>query len=724
MLAWLQTRFLPSPQSSDAPWILDPFSASPRAVLEAARAGCRVLVAANNPITRFILEVAAASPSEADLRLALAELAAARKGDERLEPHIRSLYQTACRQCGAPVIADAFLWDRSAAASPLPYACIYRCPACNHSGEQPASPEDIKNAAQYSSGGLHHARALERVAAQDDPDREHAEEALAAYLPRAVYALFTLINKLDGLPLPPERRNLLAALLLTACDQANTLWPHPTGRARPRQLTIPPRFREHNIWLALEQAVTLWASSRPPVPLVRWPEMPAKGGVSIFEGRLKDLAEWLPSVHISAVLAALPRPNQAFWTLSALWAGWLWGRDAVRPFKSVLRRRRYDWGWHTSALSAALESLAPMLPAGTPFFGVIAEAEPGFLSAAGIAASRAGFELDALVFQPESAQAQFHWRRPAARSAAAPPSQGEQIALARSASRSALLEAGEPGRYLSLHAASLAALAEAHAFTSVETAAYEAPAQLNAILEEALSYRQGFLRFGGSEKSLEIGHWWLRDAQDAASPLSDRVEVALVRALLRQPGAALPEILQAVYQDFPGLSTPDAGLIHVCLDSYAGQDPPESGRWRLLPQNSPKARQADLDEIAALLTRMAAALGWQASGRSPLLWQDASGRLVAAWHGITSGLIAEVLTRREYPPAQSFIVLPGGRANIVAFKLQHAPLLRQAVEEGWRFVKYRQVRQLAVNPLLDRASWQALLAEDSLTYDAPQLRFF
>ena len=38
-------------------WLLDPFGFSPQLVLEAARAGYRVLVTVNNPITRFLLEM-------------------------------------------------------------------------------------------------------------------------------------------------------------------------------------------------------------------------------------------------------------------------------------------------------------------------------------------------------------------------------------------------------------------------------------------------------------------------------------------------------------------------------------------------------------------------------------------------------------------------------------------------------------------------------------------
>src|SRR3972149_839025 len=114
-------------------WVLDPFGFSPRPALEAARAGCRVLVTVNNPITRFLIEIAAAGPTEAELKSALAELAASRKGDERLETHLQSLYLTQCEKCDREIQAQAFLWRKGEDA---PYARMYECPHCDDHGER------------------------------------------------------------------------------------------------------------------------------------------------------------------------------------------------------------------------------------------------------------------------------------------------------------------------------------------------------------------------------------------------------------------------------------------------------------------------------------------------------------------------------------------------------------------------------------------------------------
>ena len=530
-------------------WVIDPFGADPDLAAEAARAGYRVLVAANNPIARFLLEMAAKPLTEVELQSALADLAATRKGEERLELNIRGLYQSKCAACGNEVNVEAFLWERNASA---PYAKIYQCQNCGEAGEYLTSDEDISRSKRFSESSLHHARALERVTSRDDPDRNHVEDALSVYLPRAVYALFTLVNKVESLigtqarlpsgfePAQSTRQRALFALLLSAFDQTNTLWAHPVARARPRQLTVPPHFRENNVWLALEESIPLIASTEDEVPLATWPETPPlSGGISIFEGRLKDLGvekegSRLERIDFQAVLAALPRPNQAFWTLSALWAGWLWGRDALGPFKSVLRRRRYDWAWHTTALQAAASILLPLLSETTLFFGLIGELEPGFLASALLGEALGGFELQGLALRTASDQAQLTWKSQGipSQSKTADLNSKNLIDVAVRSGFDYLNDCGEPSDYLCLQAAALEKIIGLGLpSTGISKPPAEVYAQIQDALENAFGYRYGFVRFGGNEKSLEAGKWWLRKDETVTIPLKDRVEMALVRWL-------------------------------------------------------------------------------------------------------------------------------------------------------------------------------------------------
>src|SRR6266508_870149 len=150
--AWLP---LHAPPGS---WVLDPFGFSRRLALEAARAGYRVLVTVNNPITRFLLEMSANPPSETDFKAALADLVVVKKGDERLGAHLQSLYLTTCEKCGSEIYADSFLWRKG---EDEPYARIYICPYCEDSGERVATPQDRENAKKIAAtDALHRSRAF------------------------------------------------------------------------------------------------------------------------------------------------------------------------------------------------------------------------------------------------------------------------------------------------------------------------------------------------------------------------------------------------------------------------------------------------------------------------------------------------------------------------------------------------------------------------------------
>jgi hypothetical protein len=446
------------------------------------------------------------------LQAALAGLAAARKEGKRLETHLHSLYLTKCENCGRELPAEAFLWNGKTGAL---IGRIYNC-ECGSGGEHPVSPEDIENAARWArSDGLHRSRAVERVAPGEDPDRPFAEEALSFYLPRAVYALGTIINRLDGLSISDEHRRCMSALVLYAADCANALWPLSGDRPRPRQLTFPGIYRENNIWLALEAGVKAWASDEPSTPLTLWPQDPPEsGGICIFEGPLRALAADLQEIPVKAVVGAIPRPNQAFWTLSALWSGWLWGHAAVGPFKSVLRRRRYDWQWHAEALKALFGNLAGAIAPGTIFFAVLAEPEPSFISAVLLAAHSTGWVINGLAMRGEQEPLQIYWKN-------SPPERKidkrkkKPLAPAsitiRRTMRAILEKRAEPMSYTQLHAATLAALAHKDMLELSE----DALASLEKSLHTALTSPE-FIDME-ARSAPENGSWALRKWHEQAA---------------------------------------------------------------------------------------------------------------------------------------------------------------------------------------------------------------
>ena len=701
-------------------WVLDPFGSSPKLALEAARAGYRVLVAANNPITRFMLEMGAAALPESEFKAAVADLAVSRKGEEKLEDHLLDLYRTPCVSCKQEVPAREFLWRKG---EETPYGRIIVCKECGDHGEKPATPEDAERVSEVArSAGLARARVLERVAPLDDPDREYAEEAIRHYQPRSLYALATLINRLDGLHISESRRRALTALMLTACDRGNTLWPHPTERPRPKQLSTPPQFRERNLWLALEEAIPLWAGSGEPLPCLRWSEkgekLPESGGILIYEGRIRDLAEAVKNAPIQAVIGAIPRPNQAFWTLSALWAGWLWGQEAAEPFKAALRRRRYDWAWQATALHAALHHVFELLPLGAPFFGLLGESEAGFLSATLMAASTAGFDLQGLAMRTAHDPIQLRWQR-------GERLHREQEVVSTNEIQEALNEhlraLGEPAAYLQLYAAGLAEQARGHGLMRPDQDFEEGLRELGSELQQAIRSDVRLERMDNAERSLEVGLWDLQEGQERAEPLADRVERAVVTFLQRNPGSTLLAIERGIYPEFTGLLTPSKALVGAVLESYGVE---EAGCWRMRDEDRAARRREELAQMLDLLKVIGERLDYKVEqpGNNVCIWKEKK-TVVRVFYLLASAVTGHILTENRYPVEKCLLVLPGGRAGLLAYKENRDPRLRKRLT-GWGILKFRLVRSLADIPVLTRQTFEEQLVHDPVEQTQGQMMMF
>jgi hypothetical protein len=714
--------------------LLDPFGASPRLVREAALAGRAMLVASNNPVTRFILRRSLQPFPLPVLQTALARLAAAPKDETRLEPFLLDLYSTTCSNCGRTVSADYFVWDREADA---PVLRSYSCPHCSHTMEEPTEAPDRELALGFRERGLQHSLALEQLAPRGDPDREHAEAALSVYPARAVYAIVTVLNKLEQLE--PAVREAAEALALSAMDQTNALWGHPEGRPRPLQLSASQQFREFNLWRALERAVGDWVMEGEAVPVEPWSAgtFPQPGRVSLFDGPIRTLAAGIPPGYVHRVVTVLPRPNQAYWTLSALWAAWLWGKTAAAPIKVALRRRRYDWAWHAGALRLAMRSLVPALAQGTQVLGLMPDAEPGFVAAALSGFDGAGFRLTGRALRPAEGQAVLRWefevRKPG------PVAQGSLGRVQRSMT-TALRARGEPATYPLLHAAAWFDLAAGRQLLALWEEVGEAPTgPVGEVVQAALEDRKAFRRLGkGTEP--EAGHYWLVNETGAEQPLADRIEHWVVDLLSDNRPHDGAEIETAACAAWPGLLTPDRRLLLACLRSYGLWDASQQA-WQLRQEDQTATREQDCAEVIELLIGLGGRLGFRVEGRNPILWQaespgagflfmvEPTARLQAGQIALQAapqpgpealpGFFAPAVT--QHPALTRLLVIPGGRASLLAEKARLDPRLRGWLEDEVQVVKFRHVRRLSSETTLGRDNLEERLALDPPSHQDPQL---
>ena len=133
-------------------------------------------------------------------------------------------------------------------------------------------------------------------------------------------------------------------------------------------------------------------------------------------------------------------------------------------------------------------------------------------------------------------------------------------------------------------------------------------------------------------------------------------------------------------------------MVAAVLDSYAHV---EKGLWSLRFKDAPSARHADLDEMRALITDIGLRLGHQTTQINDklLIWGEKTAP-VYIFHLIASALVQEIFEDKTFSPdfrSRSIILLPGGRAGLLAYKQKRDPALR-AASKNWRFIKFRLLR--------------------------------
>jgi hypothetical protein len=712
--SWCQAHLKPGD------WVLEPFGFNPLMVTEIASAGYPVLVCVNNPIHAFLLDVLSSAPSAEDLTAALQDLAIASKGDERMEPYIRGLYHINCPNCSRQIEAETFFWKKDAS---QPYAAQVNCSYCGAQGELPLTDESLDSLTPLPPKELHLARALNRITERDDGLRSQVANILNAYPTRPLIILQTIINKLDSLEQTPRRRELLIALILSAADRGNTLWAHPSPRNRPRQVVVPAVYQERNLWMVMEEAVADWQILQNPVPLNDWQGLPDHPqGIYTFKGRIKDLSPAPPRQLFSAVLAAIPRPNQAFWTLSALWTGWIWGQEAVGPIRQVLSRQRYDWNWHCHALMGVFEAIHAIQDSALKFWGLLPEVEPLLLLAALLAADARGFRLETFAQSQDDQLAQCGWApvpEPPAR-----PLPEDAMPVAVDAITDYLQKKGEPASYQQIHTAVAVGLAHQNKLAidiflqNMNQAASETQKWI-----EALFQQPGFLnRFSGSQASLETGLWGLaQPAQDKQTQI-DFLEEHIYGYLLHIPGTTAEKVKITAQKALPGIFTPEHDEILNCLASYANLTDPQSHLWTLRDSEALAARRLDKQAIIDSLKAIAKRLDYRVTGQDPLYWHDDQDpRPRYRVYVLTTAIVSPFLTAEHQPAQTNIIVLPGSRANLLAYKKQRDPTLKERLDRDFLVVKFRLVRDLEVNPLLSRELFKDLIHADPPEYRASQL---
>ncbi len=702
---WLETN------SQPGSLIMDPLGANPNSAIEAARSSHRVLFARNNPIIWLILEALASAPTEKQVRSLVGKLLLSRQMEETLDSHLQAIYATTCADCGKRIQPKGYIWEEKKLS---PVAKVYLCPHCGDAGERPITEQDINNLERLGNIGLHRTRAFQRVMQGGDYEKETIESALNCYLPRAIYVAMLLVNRLDSLILNMPERKLLQAILISVFDDATSLWHWPERDHRHLQLALPSRFIEKNLWKSLDSAPNTWGFNGTAVPISYWPNLPPRdGGICLYQRRLAEQTSLLENEKPHAIISVFPRPNQAFWTLSALWSGWLWGRKGVTPMRSALSRRRYDWHWFAQAINATFKPLTAGLLPQTQVLGIFPQITANFYLGLQAGMCSAGFEAIGAAYRAADDLIQCQWEL-------RPREAGVQAFDFKASIADFLNNRGEPANFIEIMPHCLTELALSGNLNEKQkevsdTLFSQVQEEISSVLRDgqfALSFASSLP--GGSQ-------WWLSGTRSAQLPLTERVEAYIRKKMLEGHPIDRRDLELQVCRHFLGSNTPPAELITLCLESYADPISRNVHQYMLQPEENIDCRDIDLEELQTILALCAQKLGLnQEVETNSIIWKSPENQILYRfWLTVTCALSEIILDFSNDEKIMKVVIFPGSRSRLLAYRIKHDPRLDNASEQNWIFVKFRTLRRVSQQENLTLDLWKELLNSDPPLWDPP-----
>ena len=155
-----------------------------------------------------------------------------------------------------------------------------------------------------------------------------------------------------------------------------------------------------------------------------------------------------------------------------------------------------------------------------------------------------------------------------------------------------------------------------------------------------------------------------------------------------------------------------------------------ASQWMLRSSDEPAARRSDLEEMQLLLGALGERLGYKitggadrvVSGQYQLNWQRSDGAIDYLFYVLASAVLGKVASQPREARRGAYIVVPGGRANLIDYKLRTNPLLSSLVQPNWRFIKFRLLRRVAEYKPASPEALERQLELDPLGNQDPQIQ--
>jgi len=355
--------------------LFDPIGNQPFLLADLADEGANIVSVPVNPLDRLILECLFDPPPQNLGNNWLSKFFNLRVGEQRLDQHIHSLFYSTCQSCGKAIEVNFFVRDGT---NNELIGKSYHCD-CGLSGTQPVNDQDrLLDENWRRSDGLYRTRVTGLFAGLNGISDQDILDVLTIYSPKALYAIELISQKIIQSVDKNQQKYYLLALVYIA-DSINSLWNISNQIELPKLIYRPKRMIEFNFWTAIEESANLLNELAKFTPRIHESSHSDgfASGITVNKWvRLKDKQPMPPT----SIVAVVPRPNQAYWSLSALWSRWLLNLPRDEVFLRSIARKKVDWDWFYEASAALMRRVAGIAESKPPINFILSENEPDYIA--------------------------------------------------------------------------------------------------------------------------------------------------------------------------------------------------------------------------------------------------------------------------------------------------------------------------------------------------------
>jgi len=649
----------------------------------------------------------------------------------KTKDRILDLYQTKCPKCGKKANILVTVWLRE---ENEPVEIRLFCSNCNKRLKKKPVSKDLERIADIEKLEIPYWYPKDKLrypSGEEFQEGTHVgiDTISGLFTKRNLLALSILYHEIENIK-DPQIKDLMKFAFTSISHLASNMTPDRPSRPFSsfwpvHRYWVPPRFMESNVWVLFESGVLgkqgVLKGKKEAENIISYYKE-AKG----FDDLEKDANIWIltdsalnleeigiPRNSVDYVFTDPPYGGSIqYMELSTLWASWLKGKNNDSRFNlnfeeeiTINESQEKDFETYHRMLRNAFEEIYKVLKPGRWLTVTFHNTQIKIFNSIIKAVVMSGFDLEKIIYQPPARASAKGLLQPYGSAV------GDYYIRFRKPKRKAVLSDSEIDkvRYERIVVDTVKKIiAERGEPTSYSTIINSYPT----IYDELK--RHGYLFSAPESIGKVIGKkWWLKGVYFLdRTPLSERVEQAVINVLNRRFTVSFDDVLEEIFTNFPNALTPDTQSIRDILKVYGEKT--KGGRWTL--KSSVKVREQEHDKIVEMLAEIGKKAGYNVHADLPnwrkerfpnVPLENVKGirEIDVVWftktqitHEFevenTTGIWSAIIRGSNIPDGQvkRFIVIPEERQETFYNKINVPALKERVQKENWRFILYDDLK--------------------------------